>query len=262
MSLFKKIFGSGTSSPPADDPLSILKPGGTTPAQDKRAHDRLHIFSRSNSWLDIGPKLQLYNLSYGGVACEETKDSTHLGAGQTLAGKLHICGRTVPVDLTVIYSRNGIQAFRFNHGSSDTLIALRDIIESMQAGASLRPISKDNLKDEYKTTHWICLGGDRGTFLRIKSKDGKRLDEALLSFRIDSARAAEVIWKGPVASTSFTTGEEHAGKIGSVAQTTTAPDQLTLERARFLLAAMDPKPVAWTGVMDELMNALKTKGPN
>ena len=259
MSFFKKIFGTAAEPSKAHDPLSLSNPQSSASSTDKRAHDRMHIFARGNSWLDVGPKLQLNNLSYGGVACEESKESTHFKPGQNLNGTLHVYGRSIPVELTVIYSRNGVQAFRFNHGSSETLIALRDIIESMQAGASLRPIGKENLKEEYQSSQWVCLGGDRGTFLRIKNTASGRLEEALLSFRIDSAKATEVAWRAGKVTTSFTTGEEHAGKIGSVATASATPDALTMERARFLLAAMNPKPVAWTGVIDELMGALTTK---
>jgi len=243
----RKLFGGKTtdSDTPSGstDGLSLTNPNvASSGGREKRKHDRWHILSSSFSRLEFGSdpngqRLDLHNISYGGIACVDGPAAESVAHGQPFGAKLVIATRHINMRLTSVYRRHGIVAFRILHETPDTLVSMRDLIESMRAGASLAPVQKVNVADRYKSDDWTCLHGEEKIALVFRTVANGDIVEALMTFKGDGEVYTEVALRNGRISTSqsvVTSGVAPQMNVSS------GVDRLTIERACFILLAMQP----------------------
>jgi hypothetical protein len=77
--------------------------------------------------------------------------------------------------------------FSMHHESVDSLVFLRDIIESIRVGKTLAALDPSTLKEPYSKPNWLCYRGEGPTDVRLKVGNNARiLEEAHITFRSGS----------------------------------------------------------------------------
>lgn len=123
--------------------------------------DAMTILSETNVTYDV------LNISFGGFASSKVHDNEVIFTGGQKA-IIQFMGLQSDAIIHKVYQGRHYIGFRFEHKDANTLIFLREIVENLRIGATMRSLRKEFLTEKYKSDMWICMRGDGPSELEIE----------------------------------------------------------------------------------------------
>ena len=238
MSIIKKMMNKARNLTASEEEIAELR-------DDQRQFERFSLHRDDIAHVDLHNGLHgiVKDISYGGMAIHFNvnnagEQSEKMEGSQK--GILTVLDRSVPVEIyprrkAVINPQVFLGAFSITHDSPETLLFLRDIIEPLQRGRSLRQIDGGALREKYPDEQWLCMMGEGPVDLAYRRNDiGNNLDEAFLTFRVNE-HYAEVHYEDDKLRTSRTLDEDGPGARMAATQ---RPDQSLLNYGLFVLLGL------------------------
>lgn len=189
----------------SDEGLNATPPKESSKSgQDRRTHIRFLMAERPVIEVELqsGHRVAVKDIGYGGISFDLSAPLKNSLEPQGANVTLHCFGRQAPAILNHVYSRGGTSAFVFQHTIPDTLMFLREPLESLRQGGTLEQLLPEMLKAPYNNAGWLCLRGDGPTDVWMKSDRSGRCEEALMCFR-SGKTYLEVSLRSGVISTGF-----------------------------------------------------------
>lgn len=170
----------------------------------------------------------LLDLSYGGMKLALSKTEIEKLA-DTTPDQIYTCliclpDHKIPASFRIVHcSRSRLQAgCSFEHTTSDTLIQLREILEPLKTGASLRQTDRKMLNQKYASGNWYIYRGFGPTDFSVRlDQANRRILELLVNVRI-----LETYWE-----ISFIDGSWRSGKSAEKTSVGLASVQILRDRA-------------------------------
>jgi hypothetical protein len=169
---------------------------------DKRSHSRFALNHHAECFVMAGndknplpvnvdkPSARLIDISYGGMKITLSKSDTQKFAATT-PEQIYSCliclpDQKIPARLRIVYcSTSRLQAgCSFEHANNDTLIQLREVLEPLKTGESLRQTDPKMLNEKYASGNWFIYRGYGPTDFSVRLDEGHRnLVELIVTMR-------------------------------------------------------------------------------
>ncbi len=157
---------------------------------DLRRHPRLASYDLAKLTLEGQTEWSVYDLSYSGLGVilpQPQSETWPSQIGNLVKGHLTLLNKSYQATLTLRHVQNiseGLKVgFSFIHEDPSLLLALRNVLEPLRWGATLKALPKDITADRYKGEEWSAYRGEGPTDLIVKYSSNGALDEFLLLFR-------------------------------------------------------------------------------
>jgi hypothetical protein len=156
-------------------------------AADLRAHLRLRPMIENIIWIESTSlnTVRLVDISYGGIALEVSDVEN---AKKLREFRLHAIDRSITIPAKFVHQRGTFVGYSFVHETAAALIFLRDVIENLKNGSTMRPLPDSSVKAEFNHVgaeiwrgdgpsdlHYFPRGvsGSGTPLLQITFRDGK-----------------------------------------------------------------------------------------
>jgi len=233
LSKLKKTITASGESPPSPKELADLR-------SERRYHQRLSFHGRQDVSVAIGStSLRIIDVSYGGLAVAideaEIQKMTLAGILQAEISAIDIRVPCAFEQVRIIRQSSGEThlALRFDHTVVSSLRGLREIIEPMNSGKSLKEIASTLLKTEKSHDGWRYFRADGPIDFSFRSEGPNSLLEGILTFP-RGEQYAELRLSGGELSVSLTQkGNDH--RAGQTVNAIVAPDLADLRQGLLIL---------------------------
>jgi hypothetical protein len=178
------------------------QPQGSGEFTDKRSHSRFALNRHAECFVMAGSGknplpvdmdqqfARLIDISYGGMKLALSKSESQKFSATT-PEQIYTCLICLPdqkihASLRIVYcSASGLQAgCSFEHANNDTLIQLREILEPLKTGESLRQTDPKMLNEKYASGDWFIYRGYGPTDFSVRLDVGHRsLAELIVTMR-------------------------------------------------------------------------------
>jgi hypothetical protein len=230
-----------------------------------RSHERHTLADPQIAHLEFSPELQgtIKNLSYGGISVEFPRERANLlqeffsDTDATFQASLMLAHKNLRTKLSLVRLIGRKAAFTFVHDSAEILVFLREALEPMRIGTTMKPIH--GFKGEEWKDMRFTLRGDAHSELDIMINSNGELMYSRLTFTN----------QGYIFEVTFKDKKIHTGvavvNFGSAAQTknTKQLDLKLLRQSVFILMGFDNEVISdqKTELTNEIMQSLNALLP-
>lgn len=151
--------------------------------KDSRRHQRFTLCTHDIAFVitSKGHWLPLANISFAGFGIYLPTTKYELPLSEELT--INILGDEIKVFAKQSYNTSVFAGYSFKVEDSKRLIQLKDMLNFLKFGYSLKKVGKNLLKAEYQSKEWVTLRGEGPTDLIYKLASNNELEELILSFR-------------------------------------------------------------------------------
>lgn len=139
-------------------------------AADMRIHQRFRLRQPLIISAQINQKIDavIHDLSYSGIAIKQTDGENIEWDAMPLTHPITIrsLDQTLNIDATRVYVAKGIAGFQFHHKTSESLVFLREILESMRIGSTIGFVEEEDT--DKKPGRIFAISEDESVELEIK----------------------------------------------------------------------------------------------
>lgn len=183
--------------------------------QDKRRWPRHPFLEYCTSWVVLSDKtrISLKNVSYGGMAlnCSRRKLEPYLTRNGTIILTLHIGNQSQWCEVYIVHGDDNFTGCSFVHADAATLLFLRNILEYIRIGSTIKATNDHNTDIEACSgadTQFSYYLGDCESQIKIKTDSFRDIKIFHLHF-IDSTVPTEMIYNyGKIMANRFDNSQD------------------------------------------------------
>ncbi len=172
--------------------------GGGFSGSEARSFQRFDIGNPRLAYAVLtstGVKAAMADLSYGGIGLRLRDDAEVSWGGLPKRDvvTLEILGQRMDLPVSRAFASGALAGYKFHHKNPEGLEWLRQVLENVQRGASLRIENESDLDDRFVSGEWSVMSSEEGTVFRFRRGRDGALEKVEIMFE-EGERHVQFLW--------------------------------------------------------------------